>query len=172
MERSNFRRYPTQSIYITKAANTSEKGRLFGPTKTKGSRRQILISSYEAAELKKYREWQENYSKLLGDLYTDQGLVLTAAFGGNLDYSKFTKHFRELVKRENLKTDFHNMRHTHASLLLAKGIHPKVVQERLGHSSITLTLDTYSHLIPTMQQTAAEAMHSIFQPDAVQDNKS
>ncbi len=50
---------------------------------------------------------------------------------------------------------FHDLRHTHASLLLLASVHPKVVQERLGHSSITMTLDTYSHLIPTMQADAS-----------------
>jgi integrase len=51
---------------------------------------------------------------------------------------------------------FHDLRHTHATLALAAGVHPKVVSERLGHASITITLDTYSHAIPAMQETAAE----------------
>jgi integrase len=49
---------------------------------------------------------------------------------------------------------FHDLRHTHASLLLVRGVHPKVVSERLGHASIVITLDTYSHLMPTMQEEA------------------
>lgn len=56
---------------------------------------------------------------------------------------------------------FHNFRHTHASILLAAGVHPKIVQERLGHSSIKITLDTYSHLIPTLQQAAADVFNNI-----------
>jgi hypothetical protein len=56
---------------------------------------------------------------------------------------------------------FHELRHTHATLALAAGIHPKVVSERLGHASITITLDTYSHAIPAMQETAAELVASL-----------
>lgn len=56
---------------------------------------------------------------------------------------------------------FHNLRHTHASVLLAAGVHPKIVQERLGHSSIKITLDTYSHLIPTLQQSAVNVFNKI-----------
>jgi integrase len=56
---------------------------------------------------------------------------------------------------------FHDLRHTHATLLLAAGVHPKVIQERLGHSQISLTLDTYSHVIPSLQTEAAEQFESI-----------
>ena len=56
---------------------------------------------------------------------------------------------------------FHDLRHTAASLLLGRGIHPKIVSEMLGHSTIAITLDTYSHVIPTMQRQAAEAMDAI-----------
>ena len=56
---------------------------------------------------------------------------------------------------------FHDLRHTHATLLLAAGVHPKVVQERLGHSQISLTLDTYSHVIPSLQDEAAEQFDKI-----------
>ena len=53
---------------------------------------------------------------------------------------------------------FHSLRHTHATLLLSEGVHPKIVSERLGHSKISITLDTYSHVIPTMQQAAIDAI--------------
>jgi len=56
---------------------------------------------------------------------------------------------------------FHDLRHTHATLALAAGVHPKVVSERLGHASITITLDTYSHAIPAMQETAAALVASL-----------
>ena len=56
---------------------------------------------------------------------------------------------------------FHALRHTHASILLSKGIHPKIVQERLGHSKISTTLDTYSHLIPGIQKVAVEVFDEI-----------
>jgi integrase len=65
--------------------------------------------------------------------------------------------FAELLRRTSLKNiRLHDARHTHASLMLKQGIHPKVVQERLGHSSIQVTLDTYSHVAPGLQETAAK----------------
>ena len=70
--------------------------------------------------------------------------------------------FDRAVKRSGLpRMRFHDLRHTHASLLLATLVYPKVVQERLGHSSITITLDLYSHVAPGMQEEAAERLGSI-----------
>lgn len=60
---------------------------------------------------------------------------------------------------------FHDLRHTCATLLLSKGIHPKIVQEILGHSTISITLDTYSHVLPNMQEGAVRAMEGIFKDD-------
>ncbi|HXL04942.1 MAG TPA: tyrosine-type recombinase/integrase [Bacillota bacterium] len=60
------------------------------------------------------------------------------------------------------KIRFHDLRHTCATVLLAQGVHPKVVQEQLGHSQISLTLDTYSHILPTLQQEAANEMDKMF----------
>jgi integrase len=69
------------------------------------------------------------------------------------------------VRRLNLKgVRFHDLRHTCASILLQQGIHPKIVQERLGHSSIQVTLDTYSHVAPGLQAAAAEKFDTIFIP--------
>ncbi len=71
--------------------------------------------------------------------------------------------FKALLKRAALPpVRFHDLRHTAATLMLVQGVHPKVVQEMLGHSSISLTLDTYSHVIPTMQRDAANKMDALF----------
>ena len=75
------------------------------------------------------------------------------------------RSWKPLLVRAELPhtTRFHDLRHTCATLLLTKGVHPKIVQEMLGHSSITITLDTYSHVLPNMQQKAVEAMEDIFE---------
>lgn len=75
---------------------------------------------------------------------------------------EFTKRFQRYLKKAGLpKVRLHDLRHTHASLLLARGVHPKVVQERLGHSSITMTLDLYSHMVPGLQEVAARSLDGL-----------
>ena len=85
-------------------------------------------------------------------------------------------HFNEykpLLKRAGLPDiRFHDLRHTSATLLLSQGVHPKVVQERLGHSQISVTLDTYSHVLPTMQLEAAGKFDALLQPSAKKANQS
>ncbi len=66
----------------------------------------------------------------------------------------------------------HDLRHTHATLMLIAGIHPKVVSERLGHANIGITLDIYSHVLPGLQEAAAEKFDSIFEPDINKKSKS
>ena len=73
------------------------------------------------------------------------------------------RSFNPLLERAGLpRMRFHDLRHTAATLLLAQGVHPKIVQEMLGHASISLTLDTYSHVTPSLQAEAAEKMQAIF----------
>jgi integrase len=72
------------------------------------------------------------------------------------------KHWKPLLKKAGLPDiRFHDLRHTCATLLLTKGVHPKIVSELLGHSSVTITLDTYSHVMPGMQEVAARAMEEM-----------
>ena len=66
-----------------------------------------------------------------------------------------THEYAKIAKRIGLNTKFHDLRHTHVVMLLKKGVHPKIVQERLGHSTIAVTLDTYSHVTPGLQEAAA-----------------
>lgn len=88
--------------------------------------------------------------------------VFCGKTGNFLSHAIITKRFKEMCENANVPYRcFHTLRHTHASILLANGVHPKVVQERLGHAKIGITLDTYSHLIPTMQQTAVKALNKI-----------
>ena len=82
----------------------------------------------------------------------------TCSYGGPQDPSVLTHTFERLSKKAGVKgVRLHDLRHFHASILLQMQVHPKVVQERLGHATISITLDTYSHLIPSMQADAADA---------------
>ena len=85
--------------------------------------------------------------------------------GTPLDHRNLHREFKETLRRADLSDiRFHDLRHTAASLMLQQGIHPKVVQEHLGHSDITLTPNTYSHVLPSMQEEAAEKMDAILKP--------
>lgn len=116
-------------------------------TKTKSGRRCISLTDDAIRELTVHKRNQAKEKLLLGEAYQDHGLVFCREDGTMLDPRNFTRHFQNLLIKAGLpKVRLHDLRHTHASLLLARGVHPKVVQERLGHSSITMTLDLYSHL--------------------------
>ena len=89
-------------------------------------------------------------------------LVFTTTIGTPLEGGKVTRGFQEKLARAGLpKLRTHDLRHTFASLLLAQGLHPRIVMETLGHSQISLTMNTYSHVMPAMQREAADRMDAI-----------
>ena len=95
----------------------------------------------------------------------DNDLVFSHYDGSPLLPNSVTHVWIKLVRRCGLYgIRLRDARHTHASLLLKQGVHPKIVQERLGHGSIQITLDTYSHVVPSMQQAAAEKFDEILLP--------
>ena len=159
------------TIHVQRQFITSVKGKNFGPLKTEKSRRKIPLPASVTKELRKYQKWQEWQAHLMGDKWEhvdpDNGVdnIVTNIFGRVLDPAAFRKQLKEIMIRANIDPkifSFHSFRHTHASLLLRQGIHPKVVQERLGHSTIAMTMNTYSHLLPDMQETATKALESVF----------
>ncbi len=95
--------------------------------------------------------------------WEDNGFVFANAVGRPMTLQNLTRRsFQPLLERAGLpRMRFHDLRHTAATLLLVQGVHPKVVQEMLGHASISLTLDTYSHVTPTLQAEAAEKMQAV-----------
>ena len=115
------------------------------------------------AELRKWKADQNEERLLLGPDYRDYGLVFTIPGGGPVyDNHLRNRVFADLTKQADVpKIRFHDLRHTSASLLLAANIHPKVVSERLEHSSIGITLDVYSHVIPTLQREASNVLGQI-----------
>jgi integrase len=98
-----------------------------------------------------------------GSLWEETNLVFTSTIGTPVDVGNLTyRSFRPLLKRTNLpRIRFHDLRHTCATLLLSKGTHPKIVQEMLGHANISMTMDTYSHVLPDMQEKAVSAMDDV-----------
>lgn len=99
----------------------------------------------------------------MGKAWVDSGLVFTREDGSPLHPQTMAWHFERSVRdAEGVPAiRFHDLRHTHATLDLQAGVHPKVVQERLGHSSISITLDLYSHVVPGMQEDAAAKVGAV-----------
>lgn len=106
-------------------------------TKSKAGKRTITLTNDAVKALKNHKHKQLKERLLLGRAYENNDLVLARPDGTAIDPREFTKRFQRVLKRAGLpKVRLHDLRHTHASLLLSRGVHPKVVQERLGHSSI------------------------------------
>jgi len=135
----------------------------FKEPKTSKSRRLIALSPSTAIALKEHEEKQNELRESLDyPVLSDNDLVFSHYDGSPLLPNSVTHAWIKLVRRCGLHgIRLHDARHTHASLLLKQGVHPKIVQERLGHGSIQITLDTYSHVAPGLQQAAANKFDDI-----------
>lgn len=119
------------------------------------------------------REAQEKEKELLGAGYQNEDLVFCRPDGKALHPDRVTKLLRQHVRAAGVPwIKLQGLRHTHATILLQAGVHAKVVQERLGHSSIAITLDTYSHAIPAMQEDAATRGAGIIDKEPDDDEPS
>jgi integrase len=127
--------------------------------KTHRSRRQVSLSQSTILRLRRHRAVQNEGRLLAGAAWNDQDLVFADDSGYPLHESRLRQALHNLLKEAELpRLRWHDLRHSMASVMLALGEHPKVVQERLGHTTVGVTLDTYSHLLPGLQDAAAERL--------------
>jgi len=132
--------------------------------KTPHSRRSVSLSPSLVALLKEYRADQELLRIQLGIGLSDNDLVFIRPDGSPINPNAVTLAFHRIIKKAGLKNiRLHDLRHTHATLMLKAGEHPKIVSERLGHANIGITLDTYSHVLPGLQEAAAERFDRVFE---------
>jgi integrase len=130
--------------------------------KTDTSRRLIVLPRVAVEGLQAHRQRQLAECARLGKRWADTGLVFTSTRGTPLEPRNVVRHFHETLRKAGLPHKrFYDLRHTCASLLLVQGVHPRVVMEILGHSQIGLTMNTYSHVIPTLQKEAASRMDEL-----------
>jgi integrase len=131
-----------------------------GETKTKRGRRSIRLTPRAVNALSAHRKKQLEERMRLAGLYEDQDLIFATQKGTPINPENLVKRsFKPLLERAGLpEIRFHDLRHTCATLLLGSGVHPKLVQELLGHATIAMTLDTYSHFLPSMGDQTAMAM--------------
>ena len=135
----------------------SDGSYVYTEPKTAKAKRAVALSPASCLVLRSHREAQERDAASLGIALTDETLVFChVADGAPLRPDTVGQAFRRKVRQLGLSgVRLHDLRHTMASLYLQMGISPKTVAERLGHSSVVITLDTYSHLLPGMQEAAA-----------------
>lgn len=124
--------------------------------KTAKSQRRITLPALVVDALRAYRTEQAKETLARAPRSAESGLVLTSPDGGPWWPSYFNRTWQRFKKRQGLAVRFHDLRHSHANQLLAAGVHVKIVSERLGHASVGITLDTYSHAMPALQEEAAE----------------
>ncbi len=133
---------------------------IFGLPKTERSRRVVALDARTTELLAAARAAAE--CRRGG--FDERGVVFTTAEGKPIHPAVFSYYFQRSVHRAGVtRIRLHDLRHTHATHALQVGIHPKVVSERLGHSTITITLDIYMHVLPSMQRDAAEAVAALVQ---------
>ena len=153
-------------IHVQRARNSFERGGFAEPKAH--SRRSVAISIGTLDALREHRVAQAERRLSLGDVF-----VFPRVDGAAGTVESLSRRWRALSDRLGLTgLRFHDLRHTSATLALKARVHPKVVQERLGHSSIRITLDTYSHVLPNMQREAAEALDSIVPRPTPQESAS
>ncbi len=130
-------------------------------TPKNGKGRSITLTKQPVEALRSHRK-RQNEERLLSTLWEDNGLLFASETGTPLSRDMVDgRSFKPLLKRCGLEpVRLHDLRHTCATLLLTRAVHPKFVQELLGHSSIAMTLDRYSHWIPSMGDQTARAMEA------------
>jgi integrase len=131
-----------------------------GETKTRRGRRQVNLTPRTVSALKAHRKRQLEERMRLAGLHEDHGLIFSTHVGTPINSENLVKRsFKPLLRKADLpEIRFHDLRHTCATLLLGRGVHPKLVQELLGHATIAMTLDNYSHYLPSMGDQASGAM--------------
>jgi integrase len=166
-----------QTLYRLYGKDVKDK-LLFKEPKTQKARRTVDLPPVLVEALRALREEQVALQREFGPAYQDHDLIFCQPDGKPAHGQNITRHdFRRVLALKGLRSEllatgvpeealpkglprirFHDLRHSHATLLLQQGVHPKVVQERLGHSTIAMTLDTYSHSVPGMQRRAADKL--------------
>ena len=121
--------------------------------------RRIKLTGGAVATIKRHRKVQLAERIRLAGLWEEDGLVFPNRTGGFMSHYTLTCSFKRVLQRAALPAiRFHDLRHTCATILLSRSIHVKLVQELLGHATISITLDTYSHVLPGMDDGLADTM--------------
>jgi integrase len=153
----------TGSLAIVQSAEQTKRAVRYKEPKT-GRARTVALSPMMVEELRAHRLRQAEELLRLGIRVTDETFVVARADGLPLQPDTLTQEWKRLVAKTGLpRIRFHDLRHSHATHLLASGVHPKIASERLGHSKVGITLDLYSHVLPGMQEDAVAKVDAAMQ---------
>lgn len=158
---------------VAHTITTAGKEVVMGPPKTLRSRRNVYVDKRTLAALRVHRKRQREQRLAAGPAWDGElDLVVTDELGQALHPDHFSRDFDQLIRKLDVpRIRLHDLRHTHATLALKAGVHPKVVSERLGHATVGVTLDLYSHVMPAIAKDAAETiMSSAYEPVDVDDD--
>ncbi|WP_370014643.1 tyrosine-type recombinase/integrase [Peribacillus sp. B2I2] len=140
------------------------KGYQLSTLKTKKSKRQVPIQDFLIKALKALKERQETQRKRLGEHYQDQNLVICTEIGTFQDPRNVLRVMKRISEAANVTPiRFHDIRHTHASVLISGGVDIVKVQTRLGHSKPSITLEHYAHMMPNQDDEVADIFHNALQ---------
>jgi len=155
-----------QKIHVNRGLHHLKDGSyVFTQPKSVKSSRGIDLSPSSMLVLAEHKDRQEGIRAVQGIPLTEDSLVFSQYDGQPLRPNTITRAWTLMANKAGVRPiRLHDARHTHASLMLKQGVHPKIVQERLGHASITMTLDIYSHVAPGLQQAAAESFDRLLNP--------
>jgi integrase len=152
------------TLRVRQTLHRALKGFVHDEAKTAHSRKTIALSTSVVSALRHHYRMQAEERLSLGPVWEESGLVFSNEAGGRLSLTLFRSRswFGRLTRQANVPPiRFHNLRHTAATLLLARGVNPKVVSEMLGHANVGITLSLYGHVTPHMQHAAAETMERV-----------
>lgn len=157
-----------KAFKIVKNIDTGKYEEVLQPPKTGYGVRTVPIRDHLVNKLKKHEVQQKILRVKMGNMYHDNKLVFSNIYGGYLDSSNVRKRLKKLLKRIGLQDRaFHDLRHTYATRLFELGEEPKTVQKLLGHSSVSITLDTYTHVLDSLKKKAVSKLDSLYNPVGV-----
>jgi integrase len=152
----------TQRIYIRQTITEANGKYFFNPIPKNGKPRGIKLTAVLMKMLETRKEHHEKQKRILGDHFNPHDLVFCNSKGNIMAPSEISRAFKRAIKAANLPDiRFHDLRHSHATILLQANVHPKIVSARLGHSKIQVTMDTYSHLTDSIEGIAVDTLDTL-----------